>query len=547
MKLFVFSFLPIFFVLSVLTHSAPPNVLFVLTDDQDVLLGSMSPDGPCQKIIQLIVKEGVTFSNGFANTPICCPSRAEIQTGRYMHNTKVLNNKCGGKNFINGPEKLNIAHHAKKLGYTTFYAGKYLNNYGNEDVGGTARIPNGWDQWYGLKGNSKYYDYTVSNNGVSEKHGDDYHLDYFTDRIANRSLEFLANVTKVGATAPFFMMLGTPASHGPNTPAPQYEQTYAGLHSPRLPSWNVTGQMDKHWLLRTIMPLDEQHANVSDVFFQRRWSVLRSVDDMVERLLTFLKTAGQLDNTYVIFSSDHGYHLGEFGMLYDKRMLYETDIRVPLLVRGPGIPAATNIDIPALHIDLAPTILDMMGRQKTPAQMDGRSWLPFVKQPQKKEWRSQFLVEYSGGNPLPNIDKLDFSITETDFEMEIEDEWFHASLNKYNSSCGANASDELSIWGRCSCTVGNISKIVHDQSPCDGKNNTYACLRTLTSSGVAGENNTIYCEFSDNENFIEYYDLDADPYNLHNLAPITSKHQLKLLHQRLLQFQLCNGTDCFDP
>eukprot|EP01052_Picozoa_sp_SAG31_P034393 SAG31_NODE_4013_length_3665_cov_2.254907_3_plen_123_part_00 len=116
-------------------------------------------------------------------------------------------------------------------------------------------------------------------------------------------------------------MTGTPASHGPNDPAPQYSETYAGMKSPRLPSWNVAPNPDKHYLLRHILPMDEQHANVSDVFFQRsvhysaprwssmaaesdqqwhrRWSVLRSVDDMVERFITFLKHAGVMDDTYV--------------------------------------------------------------------------------------------------------------------------------------------------------------------------------------------------------------------------------------------------------
>ena len=138
-----------------------------------------------------------------------------------MHNTKVFDNGCGGTAFVNGPEKLNVGHYAKSLGYTTFYAGKYLNNYGGggNAGGGLERIPPGWDQWYGLKGNSKYYEYAVSNNGVAEHHGSDYATDYFTDRIANRTLEFLANATK--NDTPFFAMLGSPASHGPNDPAPQ--------------------------------------------------------------------------------------------------------------------------------------------------------------------------------------------------------------------------------------------------------------------------------------------------------------------------------------
>lgn len=210
-------------------HERPPNILFVLTDDQDVLLDSMAPDGPCQTILRELGTKGATFTNAFVNTPICCPSRAEITTGRYMHNTKVFDNSCGGEAFIEGAEKHNVAAELKAVRpeYRTFYAGKYLNNYGSPKLGGVSRVPAGWDEWYGLVGNSKYYDYVVSNNGVAERHGNDYHADYFTDRVANRSLDFMRKA--FNDEAPFFMTVATPASHSPNTPAPQYAENEGRL------------------------------------------------------------------------------------------------------------------------------------------------------------------------------------------------------------------------------------------------------------------------------------------------------------------------------
>jgi hypothetical protein len=122
------------------------NVIMVLTDDQDIVLGSMDPNGPMQKTRALVVEKGAYFTNGFATTPICCPSRAEITSGRYMHNTRVYGNDCGGMDWVNGPEKLNMATYMSDAGYTTFYAGKYLNNYGSPKVGGCAHVPPGWDQ-----------------------------------------------------------------------------------------------------------------------------------------------------------------------------------------------------------------------------------------------------------------------------------------------------------------------------------------------------------------------------------------------------------------
>eukprot|EP00756_Hemistasia_phaeocysticola_P012800 Hpha_TRINITY_DN1522_c0_g1::TRINITY_DN1522_c0_g1_i1::g.57137::m.57137/K01137/GNS; N-acetylglucosamine-6-sulfatase len=528
--------------LSAATLAAAPNILFILTDDQDLLLGSVSKDGPCKTIVREIGEAGVTFQNAFANTPICCPSRAEIQTGRLMHNTQVLNNGCGGQAFIDGPEKMNVAAVLKKskADYQTFYAGKYLNNYGQKSVGGTARIPPGWDQWYGLVGNSKYYDYTVSNQGVAEKHGSDYATDYFTDRVANRSLAFLEE--QLEASKPFFMMLGTPASHGPNTPAPQYSETYAGMRAPRLPSYNVTGQPGKQRLLRDIIPMDETHANVTDVFFQRRWSVLRSVDDMVARLLATLKQYNALDNTFILYTADHGYHLGEFGMLYDKRMLFETDIRVPFFVRGPGVTQGVYLPQPVGHIDIAPTILDMAG-VTAPDVMDGRSWLPLAQGSQEGPWRSALAVEYSGGNSLPNGEGGSIEVKSGDVceDMETEDNAFAGSINLKGAKCGANASDELSITGACSCSVGRFSgEQPHDISPCDNKNNTYACVRTLSTS-----ENSIYCEFNDPEGHKELYDLSIDPYNLNNAYASANSTWQAALHSRLLRHQRCKGAECF--
>jgi N-acetylglucosamine-6-sulfatase len=217
--------------------SPTPNVIFVLTDDQDVTLGSMDS---MNRTNALITKQGVTFKNYFCNTPICCPSRAEIQTGRHMHNTNVTGNSCGGADFKSGAEKLNVAYYAKAKGYTNFYGGKYLNNYGSSVTGGVEYIPEGWDAWFGLVGNSKYYGYTVSNNGVAEKHGDDYFQDYFTDYLANKSVAFIQNVT-----GPFFVMIGTPASHIPDDYAPWTENMFNGSIAPRTPNWNVCPNPDK--------------------------------------------------------------------------------------------------------------------------------------------------------------------------------------------------------------------------------------------------------------------------------------------------------------
>ena len=229
------------------------NVLFILTDDQDITLGSLFV---MPKVQKLLTKPGAYFQNAFVNTPICCPSRCEIQTGRYMHNTKAPNNGCGGDAFRNGPETLNVAHYAREAGYTTYYSGKYLNNYGSatsQYPNGTAYVPPGWDEWRALVGNSRYYNYMVSDNGAKAPihHGSNYGTDYYTDVLKNESAAWLSAWNK---SKPFFMMVGTPCPHVPNIFAPQYSALFRDERAPRLPNWNrapanATGPGAKHWFL----------------------------------------------------------------------------------------------------------------------------------------------------------------------------------------------------------------------------------------------------------------------------------------------------------
>jgi N-acetylglucosamine-6-sulfatase len=139
-----------------------PHLVVILTDDQDLTLGSMQAMPKLQK---LVVDQGVTFEQAFIATPICCPSRASYISGRYQHNHRCLQNSvhagCNSAEWRNTTEKDSVAPHVQAQGYTTFYAGKYLNAYGALDAGGLAHVPPGWDSWLGLQGNSRYYNYSV--------------------------------------------------------------------------------------------------------------------------------------------------------------------------------------------------------------------------------------------------------------------------------------------------------------------------------------------------------------------------------------------------
>ncbi|EDQ85532.1 uncharacterized protein MONBRDRAFT_29207 [Monosiga brevicollis MX1] len=458
------------------TGNGTANILFIFTDDQDEVLGSLDA---MPKLDRLVRQQGMRFFNAFANTPICCPSRAEVTTGRYMHNTGVIDNTCGGTDFQRGPERMNMAAFLRNNSrHQSYYSGKYLNTYGAPSVGGVAHIPDGWKEWHALVGNSKYYDYSVSDNGRQRNFGQDYATDYYTDVLKNESVAWLThNWTQ---DDPFFMMVATPCPH--------YANLFPDMTAPRTPNWNKapaasSGPGAKHWLMRQFGPMEPQHIINSDSTFVDRWRCLHS---------------------------DHGQHLGQFGMEFDKRQLYETDIRVPLVVRGPGIPKNSGTEALAPHIDLAPTILDMAGVTK-PAVMDGRSWLPIARNATPSDWRQDFLIEYGG----PSIDS-----------------WENLEAPRGEGDCGANFT----------CAGVELCGGEHGSTPCDAVNNTYKCLRTIKP-----DENSIYCEFDDAENMVEWYDITADPWEMNNLHESGDASKKQQLHERLRAFRECSGDECFNP
>ncbi|XP_065830964.1 N-acetylglucosamine-6-sulfatase-like [Oscarella lobularis] len=450
------------------------------------------------KTRKLMTEQGVFFSNAFVSTPICCPSCSSYLTGNYIHNHSALNNSIAGNcaatdDWQSVPEKRTYATYIKEAGYRTGYFGKYLNQYGFNKTGGPGHIPPGWDDWMGLIGISKYYDYLVSFNGVVEKHGNDYHADYFTDLIANRSVEFIQNATKLHPDDPFLLVAATPAPHGPFTPAPQYADTYAGMHSPRTPNWNHHSK-DKHWVVKEQAIMDDQRINASDTIFCNRWGTLRSVNDLVGRVFDALNQTGKLENTYILYSSDHGFQMGQFCIPGDKREPYEHDIRIPMLLRGPGIPANETRHEIVLNIDVAPSLIAMSGGEP-PASMDGRSFFEIARggKVEPSEWRTDFLVDYHGeGKP----------------------------------QCGC-----------VTCPIPPPDKF-HE---IDCSNNTYVCLRTL--EGGADGRDSIYCEFTDT-NFYEYYNLKKDPWQLTNIIGSADAGEVDKLKTRLDYLRKCQGESC---
>jgi N-acetylglucosamine-6-sulfatase len=381
-----------------------PNIVFIITDDQDVETLQYMP-----RLNALLAAQGVTFTNMFVATPQCCPSHVSVLTGLYPHNSGVLNNwyPTGGfRRFLElGGENSTIATWLQAAGYRTARFGKYLTEYD-----ATTYVPPGWSEWYAFYGSGKYFNYTLNENGTQVPYGND-PSDYSVDVLTHKVIDF---IDRAQENEPFFVFFAAAAPHGDNvpngpaTPAPRHKGMFAGAQAPRPPSFNEGDVSDKPDAISSLPLLTAAQITAIDSEYQTRLEALQSVDEAVESIVNSLATHGQLENTYLVFTSDNGYHLGQHRLRNGKTQVYEEDIRVPLIVRGPKVPVAARRDHLMVTIDFAPTIAELAHVRPGHA-VDGQSFVDLFDHhpPSTEKWRKDFLVEvYRRLPPMGNGDAI---------------------------------------------------------------------------------------------------------------------------------------------
>lgn len=377
-----------------------PNVLLILTDDQRWdCLGVAGHEHLKTPHIDRLAKEGVYFKNAFCTTSLCSPSRASILSGQYAHRHGVMNN------FTEYPQDLaSFPKQLQAAGYTTGYIGKYHMGEDNDEP------RPGFDYFVTHKGQGKYFDTEFNFNGKKRE----VVKGYYTHVVTDMALDYLKQQQ---GDKPFCLILGHKAPHSFYTPEEKYATAFddAKIEYPdtafklqgkpewikeRLSTWH--GIYGPLFDFRKKFP-DSSPAAVKDFAAMTRgyWGTILSVDDSVGRLYAALEKSGQLDNTIVIYMADNGLLNGEHGMV-DKRTAHEPSIRIPLVMRYPGLKPANDrrtVEEMILTVDIAPTVLELCG---APAlkKIDGRS-LVKVANGDATGWRTSMLYSYNYEKQFP--------------------------------------------------------------------------------------------------------------------------------------------------
>jgi N-acetylglucosamine-6-sulfatase len=450
-----------------------PNIVFILADDFSMDLISQAVFADSMPNLLKMKSEGTTFANYFVTDSLCCPSRTSIFTGRLPHNTGVFRNIGADGGFdgfmAHGNEPLTFAVALHRAGYRTAMLGKYLNGYKPEKSG----VPQGWSEW-DVDGELGYreYNYFFNENGKVRKHAE-----YLTDEISALGRAFIQHA----ASGPFFIELASFAPHAPYVPPTRYLNAFATLTYNKSPSFGARPDATSPEWLKQIPPLQPADINAIDEAFRNRVRSDKAIDDMIGDVRALLVKLGVDQNTYVVFSSDNGYHMGEYSLRPGKMTPLDTDIHVPLIVVGPGVAAGRTVSEIVENIDLCPTFTDLAGAGPLTTS-DGHS-LDALLRP--------------GYVPDPNHP------------------WRRAALIEHHHSGPEKSDPDL-------------------PEPSSGNPPSYEALRS---------DDALYVEYDDTKNEVGFYDLTADSLELHNIAASMPPATRKRWHDVLHANATCQGAE----
>jgi arylsulfatase A-like enzyme len=319
-----------------------------------------------------LVEKGISFQRGFVTTPLCCPSRSSLLTGNYAHTTGCLINRCA-KQF---DETTALAPHLKGAGYRTALVGKYLNDY----VSLSPRVPRGWSRWVAFE-QPGYTDYRLVIDGTVVRQ-----TEHSTDRLAKEAVAFIESVKE----GPFLLYFAPFAPHNPAEQSPLDSATaFSDLPPWRPASYNEADVSDKPGWVRALKPLLPKEQDAGDQFHKKQLRSLLAVDRAVGQILEALARTGALSSTVIFYLSDNGLSWGEHRIRDQKACPYEECLRVPFVVRAPGVTPRVEQQAMVLNIDVAPTIFEMAGVQ---TRREGQSLVPLMQSP-GAPWRKEFLLE----------------------------------------------------------------------------------------------------------------------------------------------------------
>ena len=384
------------------TTASRPNIVFVLTDDMSSNLVPYMPH------VQAMMRHGATFSNYFVTDSLCCPSRTSIFTGLYPHSSGVFTNwgNNGGFYAFNGYGNASrtFAVSLQRRGYRTALMGKYLNGYEPSMRFQFARpyVPEGWTDWAVAGQAYDEYTYRLNENHRIVRYGGG-SQDYLTNVLAGLGQKYVDDATPTDDNSPrqpFLLELSTFAPHSPSVPAKRDLHKFNFVLAPRTPAFGHHDRVgNPRWL--DLPELTPHAIRRIDREFRRRVRSVQAIDRMVGALQRQIRDRGLSQNTYFVFSSDNGYHMGEHRLRPGKMTAFDTDIRVPLVVVGPGIRPGMRIDALAENIDLAPTFEELAGHASSPA-VEGRSLVPLLMGQEPADWRNAVLVEHRGPDENPS-------------------------------------------------------------------------------------------------------------------------------------------------